>query len=131
MTSRFTLSAKERLKSKKAIDFLFTSGKQQFKYPFKLIYLIEESNSGSTSPLKFSVTIPKKKIKLAANRNILKRRAKEAYRLNKCSLQESLIKYNYKISLMLIYIDDQIKDYAVIEKSINKHLNALHQKITS
>jgi len=125
-----TLKAFERLKSRKQIDLLFSKGIQSFAYPFKIIYTIEQRVQDEW-PLKFSVSVPKKKIRLAVNRNLIKRRTREAYRLNKNTLQESLSTQGFKISLMFIYLESELKEFSIIEKSIKKHLNALISEISA
>lgn len=129
MTPIYTLSASERLKSRKLIAKIFAEGKSQFHFPFKLMYLLEVS-SDSSSPLKFSISVPRKKIKSAPVRNRVKRRSREAYRLNKLKLQENLKGTSVKLSLMFIYLDSEAKNYSVIEKSIKYHLRELQIKIS-
>lgn len=150
MTQKATLKKHERLKSKILLDSLFAEGQSLFSYPFKLIYQIqpyppiaigaspsptqERSYNAKHQPwpLLFSVTVPKKKIKSAPNRNLIKRRVRESYRLNKATLQEQLLQDSKVIvSLMFIYIENEPKDYSVIEKSVIKLIKQLHDKINS
>jgi ribonuclease P protein component len=128
MTQKFTLKAEERLKSKKDIENLFEVGRSYFKFPFKLIFIKQENTDGNV-PIKFSISVPKKKIKTAVDRNLIKRRTREAYRLNKHNLQENLIQHGYKVSLMFIYLENDVKKFAVIEKSIKKHLDELFKML--
>ena len=123
--SEFSFPKKEKLKSKKRIEQIFSEGKEQFKFPFKLVYIIEPCSGEEDSNWSFGISIPKKKIRSAVKRNLLKRRAKEAFRLNRNPLSELLVIKNLKLSLMFIYIADDVKKYAVIEKSIIKHLDNL------
>lgn len=129
MTLKFTLKSHERLKSLKQVERLFKDGKDQFFYPFKVIYILEEKDANNW-PLQFAVSIPKKKIKSAVKRNLLKRRTREAYRLNKLRLQNDISLTDNKISLMFIYIENDVKNYSVIEKSVVKHLNELKNIIS-
>lgn len=128
-TPKYTLKAIERLKSRKEIGRLFTQGREQYIYPFKLLFLIEDSTDSHDWPLKFSVTIPKKRFKSAVHRNLLKRRTREAYRLNKLHLQEQIQSGPYKVSLMFIFLEKEFKNYDVIEKSIKKHINEIIRKV--
>ncbi|MBT8231011.1 MAG: ribonuclease P protein component [Saprospiraceae bacterium] len=130
-TPKFTLKAFERLKSKKQIGRLFTEGKSQFKFPFKLFYIIEPIQNDADWPLLFSVSIPKKKIKLAVKRNLLKRRTREAYRINKLPLDKLLKEKRYKVSLMFVYLENDVKEYSDIEKSIIKHIDEIYNKINN
>ncbi|WP_299098199.1 ribonuclease P protein component [uncultured Winogradskyella sp.] len=77
----FKYSKKDKLKSKKLIEQLFTEGKAVTAYPLKLIYLKTEFDDGSA--LKTGVSVSKRLHKTAVSRNQIKRLLREAYRLNK------------------------------------------------
>lgn len=132
MAQKFTLKKDERLKSKKLIDQLFAEGQSLFAHPFKLVYnkekLGEDIEQGGG--LLFGVVVPKKKIKSAPLRNLVKRRAREAYRLQKHPLQEKLTTANVKVSLMFIYIAQEAAEYSVITKGITKLLDKLENELT-
>jgi len=131
MTQKFSLKKHERLKSKLLLDRLFESGKSSFAYPIKLVYLKEPLPDGEW-PLLFSVTVPKKKIKSAVSRNLVKRRVREAYRLHKLDIQDQLLESNsHRLAIMLIYIESEIKEYKVIEKSVLKLLKKLNDALSS
>ena len=123
--TRFSFPKKDKLKSKKLIEQLFSDGKAQFKFPFKLVFIIEPLAEGDTDHWSFGISIPKKKIKSAVKRNLLKRRVREAFRLNRLTLSNILESRNLKLSLMFIYIADDVKKYTVIEKSVIHHISLL------
>ena len=127
--TKFSFPKKEKLKSKKRIEQIFTEGKEHFKFPFKLVYILEPRNEEDDAYWSFGVSIPKKKIKSAVSRNLLKRRVREAFRLNRSALSDLLNKRNLKLSLMFIYIADEIKKYPVIEKSVIMHLDHLRNAL--
>jgi len=77
----FTYSRKDKLKSKKLIEQLFTEGKAVTAYPLRLVYLKTDFEDGSQ--LKTSVSVSKRLHKTAVARNRIKRLLREAYRLNK------------------------------------------------
>ncbi|WP_179021432.1 ribonuclease P protein component [Winogradskyella forsetii] len=77
----FKYSKKDKLKSKKLIEQLFTEGKAVTAFPLKLIYLKTEFEDGSQ--LKTGVSVSKRLHKTAVSRNRIKRLLREAYRLNK------------------------------------------------
>lgn len=134
MTQRKTLKKHERLKSKILLEKLFSEGESVFNYPFKLLYFVSTPDvkySNQTWPLLFSVSVPKKKIKSAPLRNLVKRRTREAYRLHKSPLQSKLLsEKNVIVSLMFIYIRHEPLDYAVIEKAVIKLLSKLDHEIS-
>ena len=78
---RFTYSKKDKLKSKKQIEALFTQGKAITVYPLKLVYLETTFEDGSI--IKTGVSVSKRLHKTAVSRNRIKRLLREAYRLNK------------------------------------------------
>jgi len=74
-----------RLSSKKQIAQLFAQGQTHFLYPFKIVYLERDSSSTPQQnlwppPVLFSIS--KRNFKRAHQRNQLRRRIREAYRLN-------------------------------------------------
>ena len=78
---RFKYTKKDKLKSKKVIDQLFTEGKSVSVYPLKLVYL--KTKYEDNSIIKTSVSVSKRLHKTAVARNHIKRLLREAYRLNK------------------------------------------------
>ncbi len=98
-------SNKEKLKSKKLIEKLFTEGKTVSAFPLRLIYLKEgESN-------KVGVSVSKRIFKKAVHRNRVKRLLREAYRYNK----KMLIDNNLDgYALMIIYIGKDLPDFDLV-----------------
>lgn len=107
----------ERLKSRKSIEQLFRDGSVHKAYPFILLY--REINS-SAYPALMTVAVPKKLIKKATDRNLVKRRTREAYRLRKTELYSSLKTQNRNMELLFLYQSSKIEEYKTIEKGIQK-----------
>lgn len=119
---KLSLSKKYRLKSQKKITEIFTSGHSDFSFPIKLQFLIEENQ---TSPeLKAGFTVSKKKIKLAVNRNLVKRRMKEAYRNNKTNLQTVVEQQNISVNLMFVFVNNHPSNY---QETASKIILLLHR----
>ena len=53
---------------------------QRFFYPFRVLYRTSDLKSDSPQIL---ISVPKRKFKKAVDRNVIKRRTREAYRLTK------------------------------------------------
>ena len=116
----------EKLTSEKEIDQLFQKGRSSFLYPIKSVFLISE---GEISGCKVLVTVSKKNLKNASDRNLIKRRLREAYRLNAHKLKEIIAEKGVSVSLALIYSSSKIVPYDNIEILVIKHLNNLVDKI--
>ena len=71
----------ERLCNIKLIEKLYHTGSSFLVYPFRIIWLSSETNS--EFPVQVLISVPKKKFKRAVDRNLLKRRIREIYRLHK------------------------------------------------
>ena len=124
----FTFPKSERLHQKKVIEILFQKDNpivsQQFVYPFRVLYLTQDSNY--TSP-QILVSITKRRFKKAVDRNLLKRRTKEAYRLHKPFFHQ----INGKILpqyIAFIYIGNTIESFQKIEKKMINLLQLLNEK---
>jgi ribonuclease P protein component len=122
----FSFSKKERLKNKIEIESLFSEGNRFFEYPFNVIWKLY-SNSDST--LKMAVSVPKKKIPNATDRNKIKRLVREAFRKNKTIIQQPLEAKNVKLHLMLVYSQSNIILMSEIEDKISVTLQRLAEQV--
>ncbi|HOO84674.1 MAG TPA: ribonuclease P protein component [Prolixibacteraceae bacterium] len=125
---RNTFKKEERLSSKTKLDRLFNQGASMFVYPFKVLFLTEVATNENNASVQVVFTVPKRTFKHAVTRNLIRRRAKEAYRLNKQQLTELANDKNIQLSIAFIYIDKEVKDYKGIEKGIKKALTKLLAK---
>ena len=125
---QFTFKKEERLSSKIKLDRLFAEASSLFVYPFKVLYLTMPANDENNASVQVVFTVPKRTFKHAVTRNLIRRRAKEAYRLNKQQLTDLANEKNIQLRIAFIYIDKEIKDYKGIEKGIKKALTKLLAK---
>lgn len=103
----FSLPKSERLYKKKDIQELFDKGSSFYLYPFRVF--VQKPSAENTNQVLFSVS--KKNFKRAVDRNLIKRRMREAYRLNKASLPEaSKLQLAYIYTAKDILLFDQIRD---------------------
>ena len=101
------MSSVERLKSKKEISFVFENGESVFSFPVKLFYL------KNTNPVTASVAfmVGKKNIRLAVERNLVKRRMRESFKLN-CLNDRFFLGH----SLVFVYLDKKVASFDQITK---------------
>ncbi len=122
----FKLTKKERLSSTKLIEKLFEQGASFYIFPLKVVYL--KTTLHSLYPAEVSFSVSKRNFKLAVMRNVLKRRMREAYRLNKPTFYES-IPEGQQVAIIFIYTCKETKDYQLIEKGMQKALRKLAELI--
>ena len=115
------LAKSERLHSFGAIRRLFTEGSGGFIYPFRYMVYAESADAMHIEVL-FST--PKKFLKRANKRNKVRRRMREAYRLNK---QIALNSDNPRLlQVALIYSSKEVVEYKIIENATKRILEKLH-----
>ena len=118
MNKKNTLGKKERLKSKKLIGKLFEEGKSIKKYPFRLIYLIQDKNSFKIKT-QASFSVPKRNFKKAVDRNRIKRLLKEAYRLEQRKILQD---YNLSFVFMITYLGKKEPIFSDVKENIKELL---------
>ena len=121
MTKQFTLGKKERLKSRKRIELLFSKGKNFVSTPYKIYYLVEKAKPG----LQFGVGVSGKNFKKSVDRNRIKRLTREAYRLQRSMLQEKVKTVNKELSIFFIYTGKELPDFITAKEKVAVALNKL------
>lgn len=117
----------EKLCSRTAINNIFQGGKSAICYPLRAAFSIVEQQE---TPAQFLITIPKKKIRKAVKRVLLRRRVREAYRLNRNLLIPQLQENGRSIKIAFIYLSDEVADYATIEAKMQALLKKIADKLT-
>jgi ribonuclease P protein component len=112
---RYTLGKDEKLKSKIFIGQLFAEGKRVKKFPLQLIYLPVKHHA--EFPIKVGFSVPKRNVKLAVNRNKIKRLMREVYRKNKYTFADNL---NEQYIFMFIYMAKDEPSYNDLELTFEK-----------
>ncbi|MDR1746180.1 MAG: ribonuclease P protein component [Tannerella sp.] len=126
---RQTFPKNERLCRKRLIDLLFSEGLSFVAFPLRVIYLPIDEKEMETAGLSAFVSVPKKKIKHAVDRNLLRRRIRESLRLRKGSLIRSLNEKEGSLLLAFIYLDRTITTYSVIDGGMEKLLRFIEEKV--
>ena len=105
----FSFPKSERLYKKKAIQELFDRGSSFYFYPFR-VYFNKNADSDAHQAM-FSVS--KRNFKNAVDRNLLKRRMREAFRLNKAALSGTS-----KLQMAYIYTAKDILSFEEIKNKL-------------
>ncbi len=115
----------EKLKSRKAIDILFSQGKSVSKYPLRLVYFLEENTNAKKN---VGVSVSKRYFKRAVDRNRIKRLLREAYRLNKTQM---LPNTNASITVMLLYQNKEMPTFELINEKVVGLFEKLNTQINT
>lgn len=132
-----TLTRAERLRSLKVIRRLFEEGRSGFTYPFRYIWLVDETagevaegesvESTTSGGVEVLFSVPKRFLKRANKRNLVRRRAKESYRLQKAELVGSVGARRVRIAL--IYSTKKIHEYRTINNAIERILGEIGRNL--
>ena len=121
-TPRRRFPRDERLKNRKAIGRLFNRrGATAVAFPLRLMWMRVEQPRGE-SPVQFTLSVPKRSFKRAVDRNLLRRRIREAYRLRKGEIAATTAASDGQYALIALYTGREILDYATIDRSMRRLL---------
>lgn len=139
---RLTLHKAEKLRHRTLVEGLFAEGESLYDWPLRVNYRLmtaDELRGSFRGPapdginaLQMMVTVPKKRIRHAVDRVLIRRRIREAYRLNRPALREAVVANGdvRTLAMAFIYIADKETDYAVIEKKMKRLLTRLEARVT-
>lgn len=121
----------ERLKSRKEIGRLFgKDGRNLSSYPLVVKFAVaEESRSGF--PYQAAFVVPKRRFKRAVDRNLIKRRVREAFRLEKEALMARPRvlgedgEAGQQLALLFIYTGKEAMPFKYIRRKMRKLLGQL------
>ncbi|MDE6429779.1 MAG: ribonuclease P protein component [Duncaniella sp.] len=133
----------EKLRSEIAIGQLFDrsnpAAHSVMAYPLRAVWTVNPSRLAALSadaPAKgdrrparcpqFLIAVPKKKIRHAVDRVQMRRRIREAYRLNR-----HLFPDNLPIDVAFIYVASEVLPYADVLKSVSRILNRISKTLSA
>lgn len=123
----FSFRPEERMKLRKNIETLFQSGEAFLIFPLRMIHLKVNlsSQDAAKAPIQLGISVPKKRIRKAVQRNLVKRRIREAWRLQKGKYFPNRRPPNFQIQVFVIYLSDKVLSFSVIEEAVGKCLQRL------
>ncbi|MCK5820805.1 MAG: ribonuclease P protein component [Bacteroidales bacterium] len=117
----------ERLSSQKEIQALFSDGHSFHSFPFRVVWKFSDKPDNHLA--RVVISVPKRKFKKAVDRNLIRRRIKEVYRVQKHILYDHLDQAEVKLIFMLMYTHDEIMDFNELEGKISKLLVRFKQEV--
>ena len=131
MLSPLTLTKEERISSKKLLEKLFdrTAKRSVAAYPLRAVYIVLDGDEAAV-PVQVMVSVPKRLLHHAVQRNRTKRQIREAYRKHKAILIETAeAKPGKKIAIGFVWLDSQLHDSGVVERCVCRLLGKIREVI--
>ncbi|MBO4942536.1 MAG: ribonuclease P protein component [Muribaculaceae bacterium] len=123
---RFGLYKKQKLCSATAIDLLFGSGGAEFSriaYPVRAVARRNDRRRSDAS-LTFLISVPKKRLRHAVDRVLMRRRIREAFRLTH---QDYPLPQGLRVDIAFIYVANGLAPYAAVQRSMIRILEDLQK----
>lgn len=122
----FTFHRPEKLKNPIVIQQLFTKGKSQLAFPFRMVWT-ENTTPQNTVAVQVSVSVSTRNFKHAVDRNRIKRQMRECYRLNKNLLIDFLSPQHPPLAIMFIFVGKKHLPYKLLNRKIVELLTYLRR----
>lgn len=128
----FSLSKNERIFLRNDIKLLQEDQKKSFiAYPFRVLFRTFDLEDLQNPQVSILVSVPKKRYKHAVDRNLFKRRTREAYRIHKELFGTLSIHSHCGIHLFFQLVDNERPDFLKIEEGILKAHHKLQARLLS
>lgn len=116
------LSKSDRLCSRKAIEELFKGGhKSMSAYPIRAVFM-----PSGTAETRLLVSVPKRCLKHAVDRNRVKRQVREAYRLNKALLH---LPEAMGLNIALLWTSNELFPTKAVTAKVCNLLQRIHESV--
>ncbi|MCO6484251.1 MAG: ribonuclease P protein component [Saprospiraceae bacterium] len=124
----FRFPSRERLKSRKTLDALFVrDALHHFAYPFRVHFRISPKEGES---LQVAFSVSKRKFRLATDRNRIRRRMREAWRMECQPLRDILNGSAFSLCLVFLYSGKPGDEtWPVIRRGIRKAIRLLTAQV--
>ena len=133
LSKNFTYKKKDKLKSRKQLQFLFSKGTAITMHPIRLLYTIEKAEAVifPNGLLQAGVGATSRQFRKAVQRNKVKRLLREGYRLEKPNFTNSISITNTRLNLFFLYVDAHVQTQQQIQATIKLLLQKLADKLKS
>lgn len=120
-----TFTKEERLCSKKRIEQLFTAGSHSLSaFPLRAVWNLEDRDG---MPCQLLISVSKRRQRHAVDRNRLKRLVREAFRIHKHALYETL--GQRRMNLAILWTGDQLMPFATVERKLQNLLQRIIEEL--
>lgn len=125
--TRHTFQKSERMVSLRDIEQLFSSGSHSFAvFPLRVIY---REVTEDDPALQVLISVSKRHLRHAIDRNRAKRQIREAYRHNKESIIAPLLQKGKYLHLAFVWLSDKPESSAQVQASLVQLLQIIKNKL--
>lgn len=125
MGQQFTFTKQEKLTGETVVTDLFLTGASFIAYPIRVVW--KSAKTEDAPSLKVLMSVPKKKLKHAVDRNRVKRLLREAYRLQKQDLSDLVAEQGLQVRMAFVWIPNEVLDYLKVEKKVLDALSKMQK----
>lgn len=141
LPTRFTLRKSAKLRHRTLVQNLFQKGKSVYSGPLRVTFraLSEDELKGSfkeavpdlMGPVQFMITVPKKKRRHAVDRVLMRRRIREAFRLQWHTLKDRIqadpaIR---TLSIAIVYTDTSNAEMDAVSAAVGSALSKVRKRL--
>ena len=138
---RLTLRKDEKLRHRSLVERLFSEGRSAYAYPLRVVWQtytpeeLERNFRTGVPPrvgaVQMLITVPKKKRRHAVDRVLMRRRIREAYRLERQALKERVEnKEDMRLlDMAFVYIATTNEDFQTVRSRMRKLLAKIEAAI--
>lgn len=119
------LYKKEKLRGTTRIDAVFASGRSLIAYPLRAVFVTGPAAGHDEAPARFLVSVPKKKLRHAVDRVKMRRRVREAYRLQRHLLVPALTAHGVSVDIAFTYLSSHLHPYRAVEEKMSQLLSRI------
>ena len=122
------LRSEERLKSRKQLSTLFEEGRSTVAFPLRFVWM--RADQAGTYPVRVAFSVSRKNWRKAVDRNLLKRRMREAYRLNKHLLYDAGLPTGRQLLLVCLYTANVKSAFEQVQTGMCKGLKRIAAQLS-
>ena len=129
MTAPARFQKQERIVSQKLIEELFGGGQSHSlaAFPLRAVYMQRERQDRQ-EPVEVLISVPKKRLHHAVDRNRVKRQIREAYRLQK-HLLTVIIPQEQTVDIAFVWLSDKLLPSAEVNSRMKNLLERIATRI--
>ena len=125
-----TLPRDERLRRRKVVERMFASGARSLSvYPLRVVYMPLQADDVQTASAAILVSVPKRRLRHAVDRNRVKRLIREAYRLHKAPLTTALQERGTRLAIAFLYQSQDLPTQELIHTRVRTALARIAERL--